>query len=335
MHDTNVENKMNYEIVKRYILLIVLIGCICYTCDAPRYNPLDPKNPENHLVLLSGQIETISLPRITINNADVYWQDGDRLIQTDSEGYFRIENIVPNDGWLRFSKMGYLDDSLYIEWSQDSERHVNIYLNNSPQLDSLLIYSIILNRYPNIQVLSLAVEACITDSDNDIDTVYVENHDLNFDNFLFFDVNQQIYKRTFSMSDLGIITAEAVIGHEFHIIVKDKLGNRIPLDKMSVKRIIKEQVNLISPGSHDIVSPTPALNWEPLTPGFTLKYDIEIYTDDIEPQLVWQKRGLAQNTSTIEVDQSLPAPVDYFWIIWAVDEFNNRSRSRPKSFRVE
>ena len=327
---------MKYLIINKYFLLVALIGWFCANCDAPRYNPLDPENPGNDLVVISGYVETISSPRIPVCDVNVFWPEGNRLTQTDVEGYFYIENIIANDGWIYFSKSGYLTDSIYIEWEKQKNQQLNVEFNKRPQLDSLLIYSIIQNRYPNLQILTLGIEAIIIDPDNDIDTIYVENPNLNFKNFLLFDFNLQMYKRTFTMSDLGITTAEAVIGHEFHIIVKDKFDNRIHLDKMSVKRIIKEQINLISPGSHEVVSSTPILNWEPFTPGYSLTYDVEIYnTDDVEARLIWQKHGLAQNNSSIQVDQTLFASTNYFWVIWCIDEFNNRSRSRPKSFEVE
>ena len=135
---------------------------------------------------------------------------------------------------------------------------------------------------------------------------------------------------------IGITDAEAVIGHEFKIIDKDIYRHFIFLDKMSIKRIIKEQVNLISPGSNDVVSSQPTLNWEPFIPGYSLTYDIEIYnTDNLEAELKWRKQGVSQSTSELKVDKTLSASPNYFWVIWCVDEFNNRSRSRPKSFEVE
>ncbi len=329
---------MKYLKVNKYLILIVLIGTLCYTCDAPRYNPLDSENPDNDLVIISGYVETISSPRIPVSDVNVLWPDGNCLEKTNLKGHFILENIVPNDGWIYFSKSGYLTDSIYIEWDQQKNLQLNVEFNKCPQLDSLLIYSIIQNRHPNFQVLTLSVEAIITDPDNDIDTIYVENPDLNFKSFLLFDFNLQLYKRTFSMSDLGITTAEAVIGHEFHIIDKDTYNNRIHLDKMSVKRIIKEQINLISPGLHEVVSSTPTLNWEPLMPGYSLTYDIQIYyynPENFEADLIWQKQGVSQNTTSIQVDQTLFAGPNYSWVIWCIDGFNNRSQSRPKQFEVE
>jgi hypothetical protein len=327
---------MKHQLLKIVFVLIILFSWVCYTCDAPRHNPLDPDNPDNNLVAISGKVKNISSPFAPVNDVTVLWQDGNKLDQTDLNGDYQIENIAPNDGWLYFSKAGYLTDSLYIEWDKQKNQNLNIELNAIPVLDSLLIYSIIQNRYPTLQVLTLGIEAVITDPDNDIDTIYVENPDLNFKNYLLFDPNLQMYKRTFSMSDLGIINAEAIIGHEFNIIDKDSYDHRIFLDKMSIKRIIKEQINLISPGSNDVVSSQPTLNWEPLTPGFSLTYDIEIYnTDNLEAELKWRKQGISQGTSSIIVDKNLSASPNYFWVIWCIDEFNNRSRSRPKSFEVE
>ena len=327
---------MKSQLLKIVFVQIILLSWIFYSCDAPRHNPLDPDNPDNNLVEISGKVKTISSPFIPVNDVTVFWSDGNKLDQTDSNGDYQIENIAPNDGWLYFSKSGYLTDSMYVEWDQQKRQDLDIELNTSPQLDSLLIYSIIQNRYPNLQVLTLGIEAVITDPDNDIDTIYVENPDLSFKNFLLFDPNLHMYKRIFSMSDLGITDAEAVIGHEFKIIDKDIYHHRIFLDKMSIKRIIKEQVNLISPGSNDVVSSQPTLNWEPFIPGYSLTYDIEIYnTDNLEAELKWRKQGVSQSTSVLKVDKTLSASPNYFWVIWCVDEFNNRSRSRPKSFEVE
>ncbi|MBN1406788.1 MAG: carboxypeptidase-like regulatory domain-containing protein [Calditrichaceae bacterium] len=327
---------MKHQIINILFVLISLWGWLFYSCDAPRHNPLDPENPDNSLVTLSGQVKTISSPILPLSDVTVFWKEGNILDQTDINGNYQIENISSNDGWLYFSKSGYLTDSIFVEWAKQKSQNFNIELNSTPQLDSLLIYSIIQNRYPNLQVLTLGVESSITDPDNDIDTIYIENPDLSFKNFLLFDPNLQMYKRIFSMSDLGITNAEAVIGHEFHIIVKDAYNHRIYLDKMSIKRIIKDQINLISPGSNEVVSSMPILNWEPLTPGYSLRYNIEIYnTDNLEAELKWSKQGISQSTSSIQVDKALAVSPNYFWVIWCIDEFNNRSRSRPKSFEVE
>ncbi|MEJ2542501.1 MAG: carboxypeptidase-like regulatory domain-containing protein [Calditrichaceae bacterium] len=327
---------MKNQIKNILFIISISLGLIFYTCDAPRHNPLDPENPDNNLVILSGQVKTMSSPETPVSDVNVLWPDGNKLDQTDNNGDYQIENIVPNNGWLYFSKSGYLSDSIYIEWNKQKRLDINLELNSTPQLDSLLIYSIIQNRYQNLQILTLGIEAAITDPDNDIDSIYVENPDLKFKNFLLFNPNLQMYRRIFSMSDLGINNAEAVIGHEFHIIDKDTYNHRIHMDKMSIKRIIKEQINLISPGSNEVVPSTPTLNWEPLIPGYSLTYDIEIYnTDNFEAELIWQKQGVSQSTSTIQVDKTLSVSPNYFWVIWCIDEFNNRSRSRPKSFEVE
>jgi hypothetical protein len=61
---------------------------------------------------------------------------------------------------------------------------------------------------------------------------------------------------------------------------------------------------------------------------------VQVFTAEIIPQLVWEKRQLAAATDSCLVGQSLQ-PGEYFWVIWALDEFGNRTRSKPASFKVE
>jgi hypothetical protein len=313
-----------------FLIIIGLITC----CDAPRNNPLDPENPNYIAYEISGTVQTLSLPHQPVQGAEIYWANNSSLIKTDDAGFFTVHDTDNKDGWLFMTKENYLQDSIYIEWGEDKIMQIESYLNAKPVLDSLLIYSIIQNRYPDIQILNLVIEAAVSDNDNDIDSIFVANNVLNFQSFLRHNASKQIYERTFSMNELGVSTPEAIIGHEIQICVKDKFNHRIFLDSESVKRIIKDEVNLKSPGSHEVVSSSPLLSWEPLFPGYKVNYTCEIYTDEIDPQLVWQKQNLSQNTAFYTVDITLPAN-EYFWVVWCIDEFNNRSRSKAKSFQVE
>ena len=324
---------MSHFFLNKPVFWGILIGWFCCTCDAPRQNPLDPENPDNNLAMISGQVETLS--HLPVSKVNVYWQNDNRYLKTNEQGIFQIENVPPQDGWIHFSKTGFLDDSIYIEWGKDLDRKLNIAFNAKPRLDSLLIYSIIKNKFLNIQELTLNVETIINDPDKDIDTVYVKNPDLDFNSFLRFDFSKQMYRRSFSMSELGIVNVEAVIGHEFQFIVKDEFDHWINLDRMGLKRIIKEQINLESPVGYAIVSSRPTFNWEPINPGYSLTYDIEIYNNDDEQQIIWQKQGISQSTFFIQLDTSLPVSPNYSWAIWCTDEFHNRSRSRVAHFEVE
>jgi hypothetical protein len=324
---------MKYQIINKLFVLIISFGCLYYACDAPRHNPLDPENPDNNLASLSGQIETLS--HLPVSTANVYWQNDNRYLKTDDQGYFQIKNIPPQDGWIHFSKIGFWDDSIYIEWGNELVRELNISFNAKPRLDSLLIYSIITNIQSRPQILQIGVETIINDPDNDIDTVYVENPDLNFNNYLKFDYTKQMHLRVFDKNQLGISNPDDIIGHEFRIIVKDKFDHWVNLDKMSIKRIIKEQITYDrSPSDFETVPSTPTLTWRALSPGYSLIYNIEVYIGKDEDNIIWQKQGAFQSINSIEVDD-LPTGQSYSWAIWYTDEFHNRSRSWIYNFTVE
>jgi hypothetical protein len=321
-------------------LFLMLFGLgLFITCDAPRHNPLDPDNPDNNLAFLSGQIETLS--HLPVSKANVYWPNDNCYLETDNQGYFKIDNILPEDGWIYFSKKGFLDDSMYIEWDKDLHQNWNIKLNSKPLLDSVLIYSTIQNDQNNIQTLTIGVETIINDPDNDIDTVFVENPDFNFRNYLQFDFNKQMHRRIFSPSQLGFPSPGTVIGHELFIIVKDKFNHLINLDKTGIKRIITEPITDETERSpvKDTVSSSPKLEWKSINPKYPLTFDVEIYDNNDNRNVIWHKQGVLQSTVTVQfhsvqVDH-LPVGSGYSWTIWYTDNFHNRSRSLIQYFNVE
>lgn len=318
--------------------LILLCALLFSACDAPHRNPLDPDNPDHHYAAIEGYVKTYHVPHQPIANVRVHWPEDDRLVRSNAGGRFKIDRIQPRDNWLYFVADQYISDSLYIDWQNKTTYALTYYLNKKPQLDSLTFYTSIINRYPDIQILELSIKARISDEDNDIDTVYFESEALDFSTFLEYNVSEKYFERErISMSSLGIISPEALIGKSFDLLVKDKFEHRILINTMTVKRIIKDEVVLKSPGSHDTVSNRPLLKWEPVNTGYVFTYTIEIRTEEAEPQLVWQKSNLPANASSVQVDQALSVdPIDsYIWAVWIIDEFGNRSRSKFKSFKVE
>jgi hypothetical protein len=98
--------------------------------------------------------------------------------------------------------------------------------------------------------------------------------------------------------------------------------------------VIRQEVVFISPSGNEVTSSQPDLTWQPYTPGFDFYLQLQIFTSEIIPQLVWGRNQVSADSVSYTVDQELP-PGEYFWVIWAVDDFGNRTRSKPASFRVE
>ncbi|MCB9248128.1 MAG: hypothetical protein H6613_06095 [Ignavibacteriales bacterium] len=59
---------------------------------------------------------------------------------------------------------------------------------------------------------------------------------------------------------------------------------------------------------------------------------MQIYTDEVPAILVWQKEIISSEIQYL-TDVNLSSG-DYFWVIWAIDEFENRTQSKPASFII-
>ena len=316
----------------KYNILFILILSI--SCDAPRNNPLDPNNPDNTYYVIHGKVKTQSLPTQPVENVAVICTGQDVQTKTNATGDFILETISAHDGWLRFQKSGYFADSAYIEWGQSKKIEVEKFLNSLPLLDSLMVYSVILNRYPDLQTEQIIVQTKISDRDNDIDSVRVIIDIILRTQSLEYNIIAKWYAHTFSIYDLGIEKLEQVVGHQFEISVKDIYNHNINIGLGTVERVIRNEPLFQTPSGNEVTTSSPTLSWEPFNPGFQFSYMVQIYTAEITPRLVWEKDNLSHEQTNYTVDIVLP-PDEYFWVIWAIDEFGNRARLKPASFRVE
>lgn len=316
----------------RYLLIIILLAAC--SCNAPRNNPLDPNNPDSPLGIIVGQVKTYSLPNTQMSQVTVIWKPGNSITLTNSAGTFRIENAQPLDGWLVFQKTGFQVDSMLVEWKDKKLVNVQQLLNAIPQLEIFQVYSIILNQYPSFQRSQISIEAEISDSDNDIDSVFVEHALLKKRKVLEPDGSTNRYQRTLSQYDFNIVHPEELIGKDFQIYVKDRRSYRFSVGRTQIKRVITDEIVIESPSGYQIVSSTPTLKWQRFAPNFTSSLTIEIFTQDFPPQPAWEKSGISIDSTNYVLDTSLP-PGEYSWVIWCIDEFNNQCRSKAASFKIE
>ncbi|MBN2413550.1 carboxypeptidase-like regulatory domain-containing protein [candidate division KSB1 bacterium] len=322
--------KNNWRVIFIYFILYPLF----FHCNAPRNNPFDPQNPETIFAEITGKVHTLSVPNNPISDVTVYWENDNIFVKTNSNGNFSINNIKPSEGLLLFNKTGFMPETVQVKWDESKLYNVILPLNTFPVIDSLAVYTIVTNRYPEIQTSELALKTKIRDQDNDIDSVYVVNENLNFKKNLLYNINTKLYERTFSILDLNVSSMRKVIGYRFNIFVQDKFFHTIELEGDKAARYIQDEIELISPINFQQVPPSPTLTWNEFTPGFKFKYKIEIYVDEIPAQIVWEKEGIPSDSTNYKIDVSLPEN-DYFWMIWCIDEFQNRSRSKPASFTVK
>lgn len=305
-------------------------------CEAPHSNPLDPENPGNNFSVIEGTVQTETLPRQPIPNVEVTWNPQEITVRSQIDGSFSLYNIIRNNGWLVFSKEGFLMDSVFVEFPDKNLVTVTKYLNSIPKIDELIIYSTVQNNFSTEPTYRLTVQVRINDEEDDVDTVFVENSELKLSAKLL-EQTRSFYSKSFSLSDLKLSGLDQIIGKELAIFVKDKFNNRFKIGSSNLKRIIKEEVITLSPkNNEDSVSVTPELNWRRFEPGFNFHYRVQVKTNEVSPMLVWEKDQIPKDAISITVDQPLTGnPLgEYFWVIWAIDEFNNISISRPATFKI-
>ena len=320
-------------ILMNRLVAVLLVSMILLSCEAPHRNPLDPKNPDYSFARVDGVVRTVSLPVEPIAQTVVYWLSGSEQSLSDQQGIFELILPSQRNGWLVFSHEDFHSDSVFINWPVNNEFKVDVYLNALPKMDSLAVYSVVLNRFPSFQKEQLIIEATITDRDNDIDSIQAIFNGNNQDFLLPYNTTEKLFRREFSIFDLEIIGLEEQVGQPVRIGVKDIFSNFIIVGEGQLGRVIHDEVIFISPAADTTTGPSPTLIWQRFEPGFTFQYNVEIYTNELAPQLVWAHRGLVMDQTSFSVDSELPNG-SYFWVIWAVDMFGNRTRSKLAAFNV-
>ncbi|MEW6701443.1 MAG: carboxypeptidase-like regulatory domain-containing protein [Bacteroidota bacterium] len=315
-------------------VIALFIVSILLSCDAPRLNPLDPLNPDYKLVQIDGFVKTVTEPSKPIAGVKVYWKNQNILVETDAYGYYKIENLPMKDGTMVFEKEGYSSKDTLISLPQNQKsKRVDIFLNAIPKLDSLSIYTIVLNRY-SVRIDSIFVQAQVSDAEGDVDSVFIRSAELNFYRQLKFNSSKQFYRSGFSPFDLNLPSIEEGIGKDFEIVVKDRKKQIFSIGVSNIKRIINQEVLPKSPLNKQIVGTKPTLMWYRPLLGFNFKYTVQIYTDEIAPVLIWEKQNIPKNdVETVPTINLIPG--DYNWVVWIIDDYQNRSRSKPASFVVQ
>ncbi len=323
------------EKIKRLIVFLLVSGILFLSsCDAPRENPLDPNSSDNQLGMLDGTVQTFSLPYTPIKDVEVFWKPGNKMVYSDVKGNFSIPNVKTENGQLIFRKDGYHNDTVMVDWAGGHEVNEQVNLNKIPTLDSLSIYSIVLNSANPPSVMSeLVIETMVKDVDNDIDTVYVVNNQVGLMKAMDFDIASKTFLTQLTPQELGLTDIEQTIGLEFDFRVRNVLGEISVLHGTGVKRIIKNQVSGLQPSNDQVISSVPfVLSWDRFNAGYPFRYKIEISTSD-GSQVVFSQDSVSAEDTTFTIENLETG--SYWWAIWVIDNFNNKDRSVPAAFSVQ
>jgi len=229
-----------------------------------------------------------------------------------------------------------MSDTLNIAWGDSKSLNMQVNLKSIPLLDSISIYTVVYNQFtPLQQSYQLNITAKISDKDNDIDTVYVQNTQLSLMKPLGYDAANKIYLDTLSTSDLNISDIEGTIGLDFNIIVKDIFNNYFSIGSSKVTRVIETGVSIESPNNDTTVSSTPIFKWDRYRTGYPFTFMIEIYINNFaNSQRILQIPNISSDSLSYQLNSPLSSN-NYYWVIWVIDQFQNRSRSLPATFQVK
>jgi hypothetical protein len=319
------------------LLLIILSGALWLnSCDAPHDNPLDPSNPDSRLYIIEGNVYTSDAAVKPIAGVKVNWSVDNVTTTTDKNGYFKIQSKELKDGWLYFSGSGFSTDSQKVIWNGLKKYSLRENLNDVPSLDSISIYSSITNKYSGPEY-QLTFDIYVSDADDDIDSVNILCPGLSINQFIP-KITSGHFNGKFSDLDLGLTSFDELIGKNFDVYAKTVKGIRFYVGTSDVKRIIHDEIEIISPINSDTLSTNnPLLRWKRYLSGFSFNYRLEIYTDEPEPKLLWSLDNVSSDSISILVDKIIKPTADnnkFFWDIWCIDEYKDQARSKPASFVI-
>lgn len=317
-------------------LLLLLVSFAWSSCDAPRSNPLDPENPSNRIYQLKGTVLSAETSPRPLGGVTVFWQNENLSTRTASDGSFTLQCEKRTPGWLVFSLEGFTPDSVMIIWNGEKSVTLSPRMNALPVLGGLSIYSSVRNKYSNTEFL-LYFEVTLTDADDDIDSVKIICEPLGIEAGLT-KQTASYFEGRFYDYELDLTEFNDVIGKQFQVMAVTKSGKSFLVGSSTVLRVIRDEIEVITPKNSDtLTTQTPLLNWNRFTPGFSFTYTVEIYTDETEPVLQWRKEHVSSDEIFMQVDTPLtvtPNNDRFFWVIWCIDEYNNKSRSKPAGFTI-
>jgi hypothetical protein len=323
-----------------YLLILLFpIALVILSCDAPRENPLDPQNPDRPFVEISGKVLTESLPNSPIPDAEVYWENEGVVKHTGQKGEFQFSDLEKQNGWLTVEKQGYSKDSMFIDWNKDNTQNLQILLNSLPTADSINFYSIVQNKHApgpqSEQLFHFVIEADVSDREGDVDSVFLRNNSLETSFNLTYNPASKFYEKTFTNYDISLDKDEVdeIVGKEFNLIVKTNAGGEIKIAEADITRLIKEEIEYISPANNELVEVPFEILWQRFKPGFSFEYLVQIYTNEISEEVIWEQR-ISSDSISVNMSENL-ASGDYYWVIWSIDEYLNRTRSKPATFTIE
>ncbi len=317
---------------------LIAIESSC-TRDAPHSNPLDPENPNYSAhQRLTGIVTGIYPPYSPVPGALVAMPDLGRLAATDLNGHFNLPDVPPGAYTVYASKQGYRPDSLRVEVSGHAAPDPLLFrLDALPEIRNCLLTTSHISRWwppDDLYVLTAVASVGDPDGPGDLVAVWLECDAVGVIDTLTYSSKYRAFATEVLERELPNRSLESLQGHAFRIRASDRLRATASSEALHISRIIEATPVLESPQGYVEAPPRPWLRWRPVSVRFPFTWSVEVVRLESGLTLpAWRADGLPSDSTQVRVPQPL-ASGGYYWAVWIVDEWGNRSRSKEGAFRV-
>lgn len=308
------------------LFAVIIVGCIG---DAPRDNPLDPANG----IDISGKVLRL-VDNQPIKGALVSVQPIHRIAETDVNGEFHIPEVPRGTYILHCQAEGFAPDSVSLTVNQSTTW--DFHLNGLPRLVDVSLTTWHISRVFPIDddfFVQVNVQADDPDNRNQVQNVWYEIPALGFADTLTEISLEKEFLGILRAPQAGVDSLDALIGKPFVLYVEDIFGDRTRRDNLFLTRIIKKTPTTVFPLGHTVSVPF-TMQWNPVRLPYPFTYTVEVFVDDFIVTRIAEISAIPSDSTRIPFTMNLDPTRQYFWVLYVVDEFGNRSRSKQSPFRV-
>lgn len=330
------------------LVLGLLAGCLD---EAPHENPLDPLSEGfrdeggiagrvTSVLPVGGSLE--GRPNVQVRMIPVGTAGRPELAtRTDGEGYFALHAVPAGPYAVEARDEGLSTDSDTVTVLAGQVAETMLQVEAVPVVDEQSLRTVhIVRWFPSVPIFQLEVEVEARDPDERGD---IASAALVVPDPAGAPVALPLasvagqpgrFAHVFDAEELpdGV---DGLLGRTLHVEVRDASGNVSAGEPISLVRVIEQSPQTQSPQGGATAEPSPTLVWRPAQLPFAFTYRVDVFLVDGAgvPNLVEQQTAIDPAVTSYAVQQTL-APGDYFWTLWVVDAFGNRSRSLEAGFRV-
>lgn len=322
----------------RMLLIIFTFFLLFMTaCEAPRLNPLDPQS-RNYIKSNQTRINVLRLypPNSGISGINVEIMNLNMFKLSDSDGIVVFEHEPVESLFVSASGTGYFPANVDFKIN-GLINNEDLYLNAVPQIKSAKFYSI---RDNSSNLTYLALESDVSDPDGptDIVSVYLVAESGNFRESLGFDAQSGKYSTKFNINNLpGNLSPEELPELNFHCIVKNLNNDSLISLPYSIRRVINEKLDPLSPNLNQAETDSIKFSWKPLVLDYSFSYSIVLYSLNDNIQRIGKFGPIPSTADQFMLND--PSVLDnlaagwYLWILQAEDAIGNICQSNALNFQ--